>query len=345
MTDTQWKELVEIIGGKEPVPPPVGFIIDSPWLPGWSGCEPIDYYSSDQVYMKANLRAVKQFPDAMFLPGFWSEYGEINEPSAFGSKMVWVADNLPHAETIISEASEALKVTKPNVRTDGLLPLMINRMKQVEEEMNREGHKHRFAVARGPFNIATFLMGATEFMISLVMNPAEMHALLRVISDYTIDWLRYQKECFPGIDGIMILDDLVGFVGEVECAEFAVPYLNEIFHSFDCRVRFFHNDADGLVVAAHLEEIDVNIFNFSFKHSMQEMRDACGESVVLMGNIPPRDVLASGNEEEVRAAVKNAMQSIDDHRRILWSVGGGVPQGVSSENMQAFISAVRSYPS
>ena len=106
MTEVQWADLLRLIEGEKMEKPPVGFIIDSPWLPGWYGCQPIDYYSSDSTWMEANLKAVSKYPDVMFLPGFWSEYGEINEPSAFGSKLIWTNENLPHAESIIDEAAD-----------------------------------------------------------------------------------------------------------------------------------------------------------------------------------------------------------------------------------------------
>jgi uroporphyrinogen decarboxylase len=35
MTEKQWQLLNEIIDGKECSPMPVGFIIDSPWLPNY----------------------------------------------------------------------------------------------------------------------------------------------------------------------------------------------------------------------------------------------------------------------------------------------------------------------
>jgi len=63
---------------------PVGFIIDSPWLPGWFGISTLDYYSSDDLWLRANLKAVTDFPDVWFMPGFWSEYGMCTEPSVFG---------------------------------------------------------------------------------------------------------------------------------------------------------------------------------------------------------------------------------------------------------------------
>ena len=81
------------------------------------------------------------------------------------------------------------------------------------------------------------------------------------------------------------------------------------------------------------------MFNFSFLHSLDEMKQWTGNDVVLFGNIPPRDVLALGTPEQVADSVSDSLITIKDTRRIILSCGGGMPQDVSSENIKAFIDA------
>jgi len=343
MRNSSWNDLVSLIDGKELNYQPVGFLIDSPWIPGWYGISNINFYSSDEQWMKANLKVVNSFPDVWFVPGFWSEYGMCTEPSAFGSRMIFLEKSLPHAERILSGIEGADSLPQPNVKTDGLLPFMINRLKNNQEAINKADHQIRFAIARGPMNIASFLMGTTEFMMAMAMDPDGTHRLMKKITDFICDWLVYQKECFPSIDGVLILDDIMGFIGDVEFNEFAIPYFKEIFECTGAKVRFLHNDAEGLITAKNLNEIGVNMFNFSFNHSMGEIRELTGARVVLVGNIPPRDVLAAGTPEQVDAAVKKAFGEINQHNQILWSVGGGMPPDVKNENINAFIKAVKNY--
>ncbi len=49
MTEQHWKQLKAIINGDILSPPPVGFIIDSPWLPNWYGISLLDYFTSDEL--------------------------------------------------------------------------------------------------------------------------------------------------------------------------------------------------------------------------------------------------------------------------------------------------------
>src|SRR5690606_24199851 len=117
----------------------------------------------------------------------------------------------------------------PDVKTDGLLPFMINRLKNNHSAIREADHEIRFAVSRGPFNIASFLMGTTEFMMSLALDPEGSHRLIEKITDFVCNWLSWQRESFPTIDGILLLDDLIGFVGDSEFDEFVTPYFRRIF--------------------------------------------------------------------------------------------------------------------
>jgi len=340
MNSKQWNDLLDVINGKQPDTLPTGFIIDSPWLPGWHGISTLDYYTSDTLWFEANKKAIETFPEITFLPGFWSEYGMCTEPSAFGAKCRWSETNLPHAEIISPEIDVLCALPKPDVRKDGLLPFIINRLKHTQPLIQEMGHEIKFAVARGPLNIASFLLGTTELMMAMMEEPEKCHKLIALISDFLTDWIEYQMECFPSTEGILLLDDIVGFVGDEQCREFVVPYFKKIYGTFDAKVNFLHNDAPGLVSAPYLPEMGVNLFNYAFEHSIEEMKKLTNNAVTLLGNIPPRDTMKEGTPQDVRTAVQQAVANVDDRSRIVMSCGGGMPQEVTTENIEAFCSEV-----
>ena len=343
MTNNQWDNLLAVVQGRNTLKKDIGFIIDSPWLPGWAGISTLDYYSSDEIWLKTNFKAIELFPEVTFLPGFWSEYGMCTEPSAFGARSVWYTENLPHAEKVIHSSDDISLLPQPNVTCDGLLPFMINRLKLMQPKINEQGHAIKFAVTRGPLNIATFLMGTTEFLLLLAMEPDKAHELLEKIVKFIEDWIRYQKACFPSIEGILLLDDIVGFVGEDDCREFVVPYIKRCFSAIDSKIGFFHNDAFGLTCAPFLRDMGVDLFNFAFDHPISQIRELAGPEIALIGNLPPRDVLAAGTPEQVYQATQQMMKEAPDHNRIIWSCGGGIPQNVPTKNLQAFVSAVKDF--
>jgi uroporphyrinogen decarboxylase len=63
--------------------------------------------------------------------------------------------------------------------------------------------------------------------------------------------------------------------------------------------------------------------------------------LTILGNIPPRDVLAKGSPADVRAAVQKLLGETPDKSKLILSCAGGMPPGVSTENIRAFIEAAR----
>ena len=340
MNDQQWATLVSVVRGEVVRPLPTAFIIDSPWLPGWAGHTILDYFTDERTFLNDNLKAIRTFPETFFLPGFWSEYGMCTEPSAFGSVSIWGEDDFPFAKKVLLSPSDVERLQKPDARKHGLLPFVIKRLKHLQPEIESAGHKVRFAVARGPLNIASFLMGTPEFMEALKTEPELMHRLLDIVTDFLVDWIAVQREAFPTIDGIFLLDDIVGFVSRRDFETFALPYLQRAF-SADVTVKFFHNDAPAKASAPLLEAAGINLFNFGIQHKLADMKNWTNNKVALMGNIPPRDVLADGTPADVKRAVSEMLASLDDTSRLIVSCGGGMPPNAPTQNIEALISAVQ----
>ncbi|MCX6308978.1 MAG: uroporphyrinogen decarboxylase family protein [Bacteroidia bacterium] len=340
MTDNQWETLKKIVNGDAPAQPVSGFIVDCPWLPAWYGISILDYFTNDELWLKANLKAIETFPDTLFLPGFWSEYGMCTEPSAFGARCLFPKNEFPYAHKVINTVEDIDLLHVPDPTTDGLLPFMLNRLKLAQPAIEAAGHKIRFSVSRGPLNIATFLMGTTEFLTTMMMDPDAVHRLMRTITDFLKVWHKLQHETFPTIDGILMLDDIVGFISEEDFMEFGYPYLKELYEGNDV-VKFFHNDADCTVSVKYYPELGINLYNPGVHLSLTELRAETKEKLTILGNIPPRDVLASGSPDEVTAAVRALKAEADGFSRIVYSCGGGMPPGVTSKNLQAFLEELK----
>jgi uroporphyrinogen-III decarboxylase len=339
MHDQHWDQLVSVIRGEVVRPLPTGFIIDSPWLPNWAGHTILDYFTDDRAFLEDNLKAIDTFPDTMFLPGFWSEYGMCTEPSAFGSVSVWEENEFPFTKKILHSVADVDALETPNSRKNGLLPFVIKRLQHVQPEIERRGHKIRFAVARGPLNIASFLMGTTEFLTAIKTDPEAMHRLLGSVTDFLVDWIAYQRECFPTIDGVLLLDDIVGFVSRRDFETFALPYLRRVYDT-DVTVKFFHNDAPCKASAPLLADAGINLLNFGIQHTLSEMKSWTNGQITLLGNVPTRDVLATGTAADVERAVTEMLEAVDDRARLIVSGGGGMPPGVPTENIRALIDTV-----
>ncbi|MBC7185965.1 MAG: uroporphyrinogen decarboxylase [Calditrichaeota bacterium] len=342
MTEQQWEKLKQVVAGQVFTPLPVGFIIDSPWLPNWYGVRILDYFSNDELWFAANLKAVSDFPEVLFFPGFWSEFGMCTEPSAFGARCSFPENEFPHAHKVLASLEDLEALPQPNPKTDGLLPFVVNRLKLAEPRLHSVGHRIYFAVARGPLNIAAHLLGTTEFLTVMMLEPEKAERLLDKITSFLKDWLYLQRESFSTIDGIFLLDDIVGLIGEEEFRRFALPRFKELFAE-DVAIRFFHNDAPCRVSAPYLAEIGVNLFNMGFDVSLRELQRLTGGTVTLLGNIPPRDVLANGTPQQVMQATAELLDGLEDKSRVIISCGGGMPPGVKTENILALVHTIAAH--
>jgi len=337
MNDKHWNTLLRLISGEEFSRIPSGFIIDCPWLPNWAGVSMIDYFTHDQTWFDCHRKAAETFPEIMFLPGYWSEFGMCTEPSAFGARCSFPQNEFPHAHRVIHSPGEIDLLIKPNPSTDGLLPFMLNRLVKYRPLIEKSGEHIRFSVSRGPLNIASYLMGTTEFLTLILMEPDRAHQLIRIITDFLMEWHDLQKSAIDSIDGIFMLDDLIGFLRRDQFEEFGLPYFQELYNR-PLSVKFLHNDAPCRESAPLLGEMGINLFNMGTDVSMNELRELAGEGITLMGNLPPRDVLAAGTPEIVEKATAGLVKELHSKRRILLSCGGGMPPAVTTEQISAFVS-------
>ena len=70
------------------------------------------------------------------------------------------------------------------------------------------------------------------------------------------------------------------------------------------------------------------------------MRAWTGDKITLLGNVPPRDVLAAGTPADVERAVTEMLSAVSSRSRLVPSCGGGMPPGVPSANIEAFVATV-----
>lgn len=340
MKKEQWEIIKKCADMQSVDPLPVSLIIDSPWMPGYLGISMMDYYTMPDVWLEANLKVESDFPEIIFLPGFWAEVGMCAEPSGFGCRTRLFHDRTPMVYPVIKKMEEVDRLSPPNPLTDGFMPVMLNLYRNLEIRVNDAGHTIKVVAARGPMATAAHIIGVTDFLIGLKTNPKEAHRLMRLATDIAKNWLEAQASVLQEVEGVMLLDDIVGFLGERDYLEFGHPYFSEIFSAFPEAVKLFHNDMDNPTSFKYLREWPINIFNFSHKIDLATTRELVGPDICLMGNVPPLEVLVSGSPEDVRTAAKACIQK-HPQTGLLLSAGGGISPGTPGENIRALIEAAR----
>ena len=153
---------------------PVALIADSPWIPGYCGHTFMDYYARNDVWMNDNRKIIRDFPEAIFVPGWWVEYGMAAEPSGFGCPSCFFDDNLPHMHPLTEDLDKAEEIFKnlqiPDPKVDGLMPFMLNQQRLYQPQLEADGEQVYMVCARGPFTVASHIFTVTQLLMLLIIN-------------------------------------------------------------------------------------------------------------------------------------------------------------------------------
>jgi uroporphyrinogen decarboxylase len=342
MRSEQW-ELFKKVAKLQPADRvPVSLIIDSPWIPGYLGINHLDYYFDPQVWFHSNLRIIREFPEIIVFPSWWVEYGMAIEPSALGCRIRFFQDQPPVQIPTLLRLEDLDQFPAANPHQDGLMCAALHRYRTQRARILEAGYIIPLVAARGPLCSAAFMRGLTQLMLDMTDNPSGVHNLMSYTTEATVRWLRAQAEVIGGtIEGMFVLDDIVGFLSRPHYLEFAHPYLKKVFDSFPrAWVKVYHNDANIGPFLEDLPDAGFDVLNWTHKLELSEVRKRTGGKICLMGNIAPMEIGTRGAPQDVKKAVLNLFRKVG-REGIILSLGGGVSPGMPAANIIAMAEAAR----
>jgi MtaA/CmuA family methyltransferase len=325
---------------------PMALIIDSPWIPGYLGINHMDYYLDPELWFQSNLKIHREYPDIIFVPSWWMEYGMAAEPSALGAKIKFWQDNTPSEYHTLYHIEDVDNFPDYEVLNDAFMAMTLHRIKMIKQRIFDEGYILPIVTSRGPLCTAGFVRSTTDFMIDLVENPEYAHKLISLCTNLIIDWLKAQADIMGNtVEGIFILDDIVGFINEEHYKEFAHPYLKKICDAFPKDwIKIYHNDADINACMDYLPDCGFHVLNWGKQTDIEEVKDRIGDRMCLMGNVNPLEVGVRGTPDEVFDATMEVLEKSKGEGIIL-SVGGGTSPGMPGENIVAMQKALNEFNS
>ncbi len=341
MSEQAWENFWVAIQGGVPERVPVALGVDSSFIPNAFGMNTLDFLMYPDRWLNAYLTLMARFPDVIFLPGFWVEYGMASEPSAFGTPVLWRHDQSPGMRHLNRRIDDWPHLPRPDPYSDGLMALILRRYWNLEHEGELpEPHRIRFVAARGPFTIATHLFGSTHFLTALTdpATAATAAEALDNLTETTIRFLQAQLGCLREPWGVMLLDDTIGMLAPDVYKAVAHPILTRIFDAFDGLIRIYHNDTPCRHLFPYFRDLNFEVLHFSYRIPMAEARALLGPDVVLMGNIPPTEIMVYGTPEQVESAAYECIAQVEG-RGLILAPGGGTNGDTPAENIDALVLA------
>ena len=211
------------------------------------------------------------------------------EPSILGAKIKFWQDNTPSEYHTLYRLEDIDNFPEYEVEADAFAAMTLHRIRMHKQRILDAGYILPMVTARGPLCTAGFVRGTTHFMIDLVEDPKGAHRLIDLCTRVIIDWLKAQHAAMGDtVEGIFILDDIVGFINEEHYKEFAHPYLKRICDAFpNDWVKLYHNDAEVDACLDHLPDAGFNCLNWGKQKDIREVKRRVGDRMCLMGNVNP----------------------------------------------------------
>jgi uroporphyrinogen decarboxylase len=323
---------------------PMALIVDSPWMPGYLGIGHLDYFLDPEVWFQSNLKIMEEFPEVIMVPSWWMEYGMAIEPSVLGTKVKFWEDNTPSEKNTLYRLDDVEMIDEYEIDVDGFAGLALHRIRMQKQRIFDAGYTQPMVTARGPLCTAGFVRDVSHLMLEIVDTPDKAHKLIDLTTNLTIDWLKAQARAMgDSVEGLFILDDIVGFINEEQYLEFAHPYLKRICDAFPADwVKVYHNDASVEACLDHLPDTGFNVLNWGKESDIVDVHRRVGDRMCLMGNVNPLEIGVRGTPEETRAESLRVMEAVNGQGLIL-SVGGGTSPGMPRENIKAMIEAMNEF--
>ncbi len=197
--------------------------------------------------------------------------------------------------------------------------------------------------AGGPFTLASYLIegGPTrdyaETKRFLYADPTGFDALVRRLSEMTIDYLRMQARA--GANALQIFDTWVGALSARSFAEHLAEPLREIvaeLGSTGCPTIYFGTGASHLL--EEIAALGTTAIGVDWRDGLDRVRARVGPDIALQGNLDPGALL--GSRAALEREASRVLAEIPDGRSHVFNLGHGVLPTTPPERVRELVDFV-----
>lgn len=300
-----------------------------------------DYYHNADLIVELEVALFRNLHHDSVGAGF--SIKEVAE--AMGSKVVYPPNGMAYvAEPALQNIQDIAKVRPADPRKNGHLPLKLKALSNLQMALGREVNVG--SSIPGPLSTAADVAGTRTFLTAMLKYPEKVHELLEIVTETNIRIIDIL--CDMGV-GVSMADPVSSnsLISAKSYREFSFPYQKKCVD----RVReksgkgvTIHVCGKSKVIWKHLVETGMTGFSLDNVEDLEEVKQAIGNKVRLIGNVPPVDIVKYGTYEDVVKESRVCIQkAYDNPRGFVLNTGCQIPIGTPIENIQALMDTVRSY--
>lgn len=282
------------------------------------------------TYRTFGLDSAKVFTDLFILA------------EAMGAKVKFPEDDTPDfLEPAITKVSQIKTLEPLNPYKDGRLPVHIEAMKYVYDEIGEEVPCSALVV--GPFTSAFFLIGVENLIKLMLRNPEAVHALCEISLQSCINFADaiIAQGMTPGIAEPM---SSCTVVSPKHFREFAKPYIKRFVDHLKANNKGVSIHICGKTDAIFEDLVDIGIQSFSIDNvvDLKKCVDQVGDRMKIAGNVDPSNIMYLGSTEDVRSeTLKCVKAGFESPKGYMIMPGCGLPVETPIENIHAMMETAR----
>ncbi len=207
-----------------------------------------------------------------------------------------------------------------------------------------------FWMMRGAFVRSWRLVGMDNLMLKMYDDPAFVHRVASMVTDYSLQQLELLVKA--GLDVLVVEDDIADknapLISPKLFREFVNPYNKRLVdeaHRHGLKV-VRHSDGNLWPILDLLIETGydgLNPLEPQADMGMKKVKDYCGDRLCLLGNIDCQELLPSGSEEQVEAAVRQVIEDAGAGGGLIIDSSNTYHPGVKPENVMAVFKATHAH--
>jgi len=337
-----WQDFLVAAEGGVPARVPVALFVDDPFIAGAYGVNTLDCLLYPDRWLAAHLALAERFPEIVFLPGLWVNFGPATESSAFGTPVVWRHGQPPGLHSLDLPLDFWRGLPRPDPHSDGLMALALRRLWNLEQGGELpEPHRVRFAAARGPVTLAAQVVGGGRLLDALAHDPDAAFDLLDRVTETILRYLQAQMACLREPAGVILLDDAAGMLPPDAFRAQALPFLARIFAPFAGVIRLLHCAALPEALLPALRDLPLEVFHGAPLRP-DRLRGALPPHVAIMASLPPQPDLVQAAPGQIEAAARSLIKAGGGARGgVILSTSGFLHPATPAASLDALARAAR----
>jgi uroporphyrinogen-III decarboxylase len=298
-----------------------------------------DYFHDYKLMFDTQLKVLEMLDGCGNL---MPDVGSVAEASALGGKVVFDDHGFisVHDSGEIQTYEDVINKLKPgDPYGDNYMRVALEQLEYMVKHCPK-GYKVNPHIIMGPFTVGAQLRGIGDFCADTIDEPELVEALLDVVIETQIRFLKAQEKILGSLHHVLVCDDLSAFLSRTAYNEIILPSYEKLFAQFPNTQRWLHNDSTARHVAPDISKGGMIAWQYHPEITPQDAIKLTENKVTLLGGINPVK-FANLSLEEAIEECNRVIDSFEGNSRCVLAAGGSINQ-VPIENILAMFSVADS---